>query len=109
MLPGLEEEKTIMSITSGVFAWRKGQAQVERRAKTNGTPERFPSHTRAILPDGSIMLVRVASLAAAKDLLAAQRAAERKLTAQREARMMREVAGIVEAVEQSGTQIEDSR
>ncbi len=98
-----------MSITSGVFAWRKAQAQAEHTAKNSGLVGRYPTHTRVILPDGNIMFVRVASLAAAKDLLAAQRAAERKLTAQREARMMSEITGIVESVEQVGTPRDGAR
>ena len=98
-----------MSITSGVFAWRKAQDQAEHTAKNNGLVGRYPTHTRVILPDGNIMLVRVASLTAAKDLLAAQRAAERKLTAQREARMMSEITGIVESVEQVGTPRDGAR
>ncbi len=96
-----------MSITSGVFAWRKAQA--EHTAKNSGQMESFPTHTRVVLPDGNIMLVRVASLSAAKDLLAAQRAAERKLAAQREARMMREVSGIVEAAERTETPYDGAR
>ena len=96
-----------MSITSDVFAWRKAQAQAERTAKKSALG--YPTHTRVILPDGDIMLVRVASLAAAKDLLAAQRAAERKLTAQREARMMSEITRIVENVEQAETPRDGAR
>lgn len=96
-----------MSITSGVFAWRKAQA--EHTAKNSGQMDRFPTHTPVVLPDGNIMHVRVASLAAAKDLLAAQRAAERKLTARREARVMRQVSGIVEATERAETSIDGAR
>jgi len=98
-----------MSMTSGVFTWRKAQTQVERAAKNSGQVDRFPTHTRVVLPDGNIMLVRVASLAAAKDLLAAQRAAERKLAAQRAARVRREVTGTIEAVEQVGAPLDGAR
>jgi hypothetical protein len=54
-----------------------------RTVKNRGQLEDFPTHSRVVLPDGDIMLVRNASLTAAKDLLAAQRAAERKLAAHR--------------------------
>ena len=48
--------------------------------------ERYPTHTRVVLADGQLMNVRNASLAAAKDLLAAQRAVERRMQAERVAR-----------------------
>ncbi len=96
-----------MSITSDTYAWRKAQA--EREAKNSGLVDRFPTHTRVVLPDGDIMLVRVASLAAAKDLLAAQRAVERKLAAHREARMISEIAEIVDAAEQTGKPLDGAR
>jgi len=92
-----------MSITSGVFAWKKSKAEAERAAMKNGQVDRFPTHTRVVLPDGNIMLARVASLAAAKDVLAAQRAAERKLAAHRETRMFGEVAQIVADAEQAAS------
>ena len=43
--------------------------------------ERYPTHSLVVLPDGQLMYVRRASLTAAKDLLAAQRAAERRTRA----------------------------
>lgn len=45
--------------------------------------ERYPTHSCVVLPDGQLMYVRHADLAAAKDLLAAQRAAERRTRAER--------------------------
>ena len=98
-----------MSMTSGVFAWRKAQAQEQHTAKNSGLVDRYPTHSRVVLPDGNIMLVRVASLSAAKDLLAAQRAAERKLTARREMRMMSEVNGLVEGMEQVESPLDGAR
>lgn len=82
-----------MSIASGVFAWRKSSA--DRVAKNAGAAEAFPTHTRVVLHDGTMMLVRVASLSAAKDLLAAQRAVERRLAAHRERALMTEATRIV--------------
>lgn len=48
-----------------------------RRTATHGA--RYPTHAYVVLPDGQLMRVRNASLAAAKDALAAQRAIERRL------------------------------
>ena len=93
---------SIANIASGAFAWRKTKAYAERAAKDRGQLDRFPTHTRATLPDGTIMLVRVASLTAAKDLLAAQRAAERELAARRDVRALGEVAWIIERAERDG-------
>ena len=90
-----------MSITSGVFTW--SETQTERAATHGAQLERFPTHSRVVLPDGAIMLVRVASLAAAKDLLAAQRAAARRLAAQRDARILDEVGRIAQGAERETT------
>lgn len=48
--------------------------------------ERYPTHATIILPDGQLMRVRNASLTAAKDALAAQRAIERRLRAEMDER-----------------------
>ncbi len=88
-----EEESYPMSIASAVFQWWRPAARV---SKISHEVERFPTHSRVVLPDGQIMLVRMASLAAAKDLLAAQRAAERRIGAQRETHLMGEVMRVVD-------------
>jgi hypothetical protein len=98
-----------MGITSGAFAWRELKAQTERAAKRHGQVDRFATHTRVVLPDGDIMLVRVASLAAAKDLLAAQRAAERRLAAYRDSRLFGEVTQIVDDTERASASLESER
>jgi hypothetical protein len=90
-----------MSITSGAFAWRGSEAEAECEAERGGQVDRFPAHSRVVLPDGDIMLVRAASLSAAKDLLAAQRAAERRLAAYRDSRLFGEVAQIVAETERA--------
>lgn len=48
--------------------------------------ERYPTHTLVTLPDGQLMYVRNASLAAAKDLLAARNTIERRQREERAAR-----------------------
>lgn len=83
-----------MSITRTVFGW--GKATTSQSAQRAGTVERYPSEVCVTLPDGQLMYVRNASLAAAKDLLAAQRAAERRIAAQRASWVMREVTDVVE-------------
>ena len=82
-----------MSIARTMFGW--GRPAASQRAQTARTSERYPSEVCVTLPDGHLMYVRNASLAAAKDLLAAQRATERRLAAQREARLMREATDIL--------------
>ncbi len=67
------------------------------RATRAGDAERYPTHARVVLPDGQLMYVRHASLAAAKDMLAAQRSIERRMQAEREASRMRQ-AEAAEAV-----------
>lgn len=62
--------KSLRSAWFGIFQ------QVERRPIG---AEHYPTHARVILPDGQLMYLRTASLAAAKDLLAAQRAVERRM------------------------------
>lgn len=83
-----------MSIARTVFGW--GKASTSERAQRAGTVERYPSEVCVTLPDGQLMYVRNASLAAAKDLLAAQRAAERRIAAQHNSQVMREANDIVE-------------
>lgn len=91
-----------MSMISGAFAWRGSKAQARRTAQASrGQVDRFPTHTRVVLSDGDIMLVRVASLTAAKDLLAAQRAAQRELAAYRGSRLFGEVTKIVADAERA--------
>lgn len=82
-----------MSITRSIFGWGKdaSNARMNRSAV-----DRYPTSTCVTLPDGRLMYVRKASLVAAKDLLAAQHAAERRLAQQRQERLMREVSEIVD-------------
>ncbi|HEX9037533.1 MAG TPA: hypothetical protein VF808_11140 [Ktedonobacterales bacterium] len=82
---------------SDVFSWSKAR-RAAQGATNRGQMERYPTHTRVVLPDGAIMLVRVASLASAKDLLAAQRAAERKIAA----RVLGEARQAIEDVTHDG-------
>ena len=63
---------------------RDGRSAQAVREAVGG--ERYPTHAMIILPDGQLMRVRNASLAAAKDALAAQRAIERRLRAEAEER-----------------------
>lgn len=85
-----------MSIVSAWFGKsRAAQTQQMRRATNVGKVDRYPSHHLAVLPDGQLMEVRVASLAAAKDLLAAQHAVERRQRAEREAWLLRAAGEIV--------------
>lgn len=66
-----------------VSAWVGGRTRAERggQARNRGAMAKYPTETRVVLADGQIMNVRNASLAAAKDLLAAQRAVERRMQA----------------------------
>ena len=82
-----------MTIARTMFGW--GRPATSERAQAVRTNERYPSEVCVTLPDGQLMYVRNASLAAAKDLLAAQRAAERRIAAQREARLLRQATEIV--------------
>ena len=54
--------------------------------------ERYPTHTLVMLPDGQLVRVRKASLAAAKDLLTARNAIERRQREVRASRVVREAA-----------------
>jgi hypothetical protein len=54
-------------------------AQAGRAASASSSGARYPTHAYIVLPNGQLMRVRNASLAAAKDALAAQRAIERRL------------------------------
>lgn len=54
-------------------------AQTGRAASAASSGARYPTHAYVVLPDGQLLHVRNASLAAAKDALAAQRAIERRL------------------------------
>jgi hypothetical protein len=70
-----EKEHMVKSLRS---AWFGIFQQVERRQIG---AEHYPTHAHVVLPDGQLMYLRTASLAAAKDLLAAQRAVERRMQA----------------------------
>jgi len=70
---------TFVNTLSGGFA----RSKREQRARVSGRVEAYPTETRVVLPDGQLMLTRNASLASAKDLLAAQRAAERRIQSAR--------------------------
>ncbi len=82
-----------MSIAQTLFGL--GRPATSESAQASRTSERYPSEVRVMLPDGRLMSVRNASLTAAKDLLAAQHAAERRIAAQRQARLLREATAIV--------------
>lgn len=92
--------KSLRSAWFGLFQ-RAERQPVETRASSaaRGGVERFPTHARVVLPDGQLMSVRHASLAAAKDLLAAQRATERRLAAERSSRLMREIERVITEVD----------
>ncbi len=86
-----------MSIARNIFGWSK--PATEAHATRAGRVERYPTSTCVTLPDGNLMYVRNASLAAAKDLLAAQRATERRLALQREERLLRQAGEVVARAE----------
>ena len=71
--------KSLKSAWLGVFRTERGSVMSSPSGASVRGVQRYPTHTRVILPGGQLMNVRNASLAAAKDLLAAQRAAERRL------------------------------
>jgi len=75
-----------MSITRSIFGWSAPATRAN--ATRGGQVERYATSTCVTLPDGKLMYVRNASLAAAKELLAAQRAAERRIALEREARLL---------------------
>lgn len=83
-----------MSIARTVFGW--GKPTTSERTQRTRTSERYPTEVCVTLPDGQLMYVRNASLAAAKDLLAAQRAAERRIVGLRESQLMREATEVAE-------------
>ncbi|HEX8997439.1 MAG TPA: hypothetical protein VF812_15535 [Ktedonobacterales bacterium] len=88
--------KSMRSVWLGLFQRVESQpVDVRASGAARGGAERYPTHARVVLPDDQLMTVRHASLAAAKDLLAAQRAAERRMAAARSARVRRGVEGIV--------------
>lgn len=87
--------KTIMSAWSGLFASDEAVKMTAQGTRTRQS-ERYPTHTRIVLPDGQLLYVRNASLAAAKDLLAAQNSIARR---QREARLARMLSAASEAAE----------
>lgn len=75
--------KSVRSAWFGIF-------QRAERPTTVGSVEKYATHSLVVLPDGQLMYARNASLAAAKDVLAAQRAAERRAREAREARVLGE-------------------
>lgn len=78
--------KSMKSAWLGLFGIERGAVTTSPSGAFARRIDRYPTHTRVVLPDGQLMNVRNASLAAAKDLLAAQRAAERRLQGGRVAR-----------------------
>ncbi len=80
-----------MSIARTIFGWSKPRAG--ERSRRGRTVERYPTEVCVTLADGQLMYVRNASLASAKDLLAAQKAAERRLARQREEGLSRQALG----------------
>ena len=88
-----------MSIARSIFGWSKPATQAH--PTHGGQIERYATATCVTLLDGQLMYVRNTSLAAAKDLLAAQRAAERRIAAQRQERLLRQ-AGEVAAQARDG-------
>ena len=81
-----------MSIARSIFGWNKSATQA--RPARGGQVERYATSTCVTLPDGRLMYVRNTSLAAAKELLAAQRAAERRIAAQRAERLLRQAGEV---------------
>ncbi|HZC06566.1 MAG TPA: hypothetical protein VE338_13100 [Ktedonobacterales bacterium] len=79
--------KSVRSAWFGMFE------RVERTSSVSRV-EPYPTHTAVVLAEGQLMYVRNASLASAKDLLAAQHAIERRVREERQARLLREATGI---------------
>jgi hypothetical protein len=71
--------KSLKSAWFGLFGVERGTVTSSASGAYVRRAERYPTHTRVVLPNGQLMNVRNASLAAAKDLLAAQRAAEQRM------------------------------
>ncbi len=61
-----------------------GALQRAKSPTSTGNTGKYATHSLVALPDGQLMYARNASLVAAKDVFAAQRAAERRM---REARL----------------------
>lgn len=89
--------KSLRSAWLGLF--QRSEIETTASGAQRRITERYPTHARVVLPDGQLMYVRHASLAAAKDLLAAQNAIERRTRAERESRLMREVSDAIGDVE----------
>ncbi|HEX8995911.1 MAG TPA: hypothetical protein VF812_07765 [Ktedonobacterales bacterium] len=89
---------------NGISAWLGGLLGVDRKrgVRNVGAVETYATETRVVLADGRIMHVRNASLAAAKDLLAAQRAIERRVAAQRQERLARDGARGIGQADKAG-------
>ncbi|HEU5343369.1 MAG TPA: hypothetical protein VFU60_03400 [Ktedonobacterales bacterium] len=95
-------------VRAGWFGLFQRAEPMERRERathgahpiTTGALERYPTHSCVVLPDGQLMYVRHADLAAAKDLLAAQRAAERRMRAEPHADLV-ELADLAELAAES--------
>jgi hypothetical protein len=85
--------KNLRSAWLGLF--QRSEIETTASGAQRRIAERYPTHTRVVLPDGQLMHVRNASLAVAKDLLAAQNAIERRMRAERESRLMREVSDAI--------------
>ena len=87
-------------------AWFGMFQQVER--KQIGA-EHYPTHEHVVLPDGQLMYVHTASLAAAKDLLAAQRAIEQRMQANHTAQGLRAAPDLRDLRELSAFAAEPTR
>lgn len=72
-------QKRVQAGWFGLFQRTERSAQAGRAASAAAPRARYPTHAYVVLPDGQLMRVRNASLTAAKDALAAQRAIERRL------------------------------
>ncbi|HZC07269.1 MAG TPA: hypothetical protein VE338_16665 [Ktedonobacterales bacterium] len=84
----------VKSVRSAWF----GMFQRAERPTSAGAIDIYATHSLVVLPDGKLMYARNASLAAAKDVLAAQRAAERRMREAREARVFGEATRIANSV-----------
>ena len=76
----------------GLFQRAESPATVTASGSYVRVADKYPTHSRVVLPDGRLMYVRNASLAAAKDLLAAQRSIERRAREERTAYLLRDAA-----------------
>lgn len=81
-----KKENMVKSIRSAWLSVFSGFQRAERQPDVStdvGHMDKYPTHALVVLPDGQLMYARNASLVAAKDVLAAQRAAERRMQSAR--------------------------